>query len=142
MRLRPEYRRAGAILFFAPLPDELDLWPLFEEGLRENRVVALPRFARGQFGITEPSRDCRVLALNRLDLVFVPGVGFDRRGRRLGRGRGYYDRLLVRAAGFHCGAAMDWQVLAALPVEPHDRNLDCILTPTRWLVFARCAARK
>jgi 5-formyltetrahydrofolate cyclo-ligase len=66
-------------------------------------------------------------------LALVPGVVFDQEGRRLGRGKGFYDRLLPSVGGPLCGVAFDWQVLPAIPVEPHDHVLNYILTPSRWL---------
>jgi 5-formyltetrahydrofolate cyclo-ligase len=74
-----------------------------------------------------------VIALNRLDLALVPGVGFDADGRRLGRGRGHYDRLLAQVAGTKCGVAFDEQMAPEIPVAPHDVILNRIVTPTRWL---------
>ena len=143
---------AGCILCFAPLADEPDIWPLVNELLAGDRIVALPRFdpatgeygvARirhpqtdlnpGAFGIPEPASGCPAVALNRLDLVLVPGVAFDVRGCRLGRGKGFYDRLLPQVRGTTCGVAFDEQIVEAVPVEPHDICLDCILTPTRLI---------
>ena len=142
---------AQAILFFAPLPDEPDVWPLLEFALRENRLVALPAYdaarqeylARrvrdlaadvrpGRYGVPEPGTDCPVVPLNQLDLVLVPGVAFDLNGGRLGRGKGFYDRLLSSVRGATCGVAYDEQLVASVPVEPHDIRLNHILTPTRW----------
>ena len=71
--------------------------------------------------------------LNSLDLVLVPGLGFDAAGHRLGRGRGFYDRLLVQIAGTKCGVAFDEQMRPSIPAEQHDILLNCILTPTQWL---------
>jgi len=65
-------------------------------------------------------------------LIVAPGIAFDLRGRRLGRGKGFYDRLLANAAGVKCGICFDEQLLAEIPVEPHDVALDFIATPTRW----------
>jgi 5-formyltetrahydrofolate cyclo-ligase len=56
------------------------------------------------------------------------------KGRRLGRGAGYYDRILEKVPGFTCGIAFDEQISGELPVEPHDVLVDCILTPTRLLL--------
>ncbi len=147
---------ARAILFYSPLPDEIDLSPLMGEALAAGCKVALPRFIpetgvyaayeithpttqciRGTFNILEPSHECPVFPLNRLDLVLVPGVGFDQSGHRLGRGRGFYDRLLISASGVKCGVAFDEQLVEKLPVESHDVRLNYILTPTRWLEFGR-----
>jgi 5-formyltetrahydrofolate cyclo-ligase len=153
LQRQPLWRHARAVLFFAPLPDEPDVWPLVHDALRGGKVVALPRHCAagdhylacvirsarrdlrpGRFGVPEPRADCPVIPLNRLDFVLVPGIGFSLDGARLGRGRGYYDRLLAQVPGWKCGVAFDWQVTPALPVEPHDVRLNCLLTPTRWLV--------
>ncbi len=153
---RPEWRHARRILLYVPLADELDLWPLAAEVLAAGRQLALPRFAPatggyeaalvalldrdlgpGRYGIPEPRPDCPTIPLNQLDLLLVPGVCFDHEGRRLGRGRGYYDRLLTEPHGTACGVAWDPQVRARLPAGPEDQTVDCILTPTRWLAVAR-----
>jgi 5-formyltetrahydrofolate cyclo-ligase len=161
LQSRVEWQQAACILFFAPLQDELDLWPLLIQSLREGRTVTLPRYdpakseygaaqildlgtdlVHGQLGILEPSAACRGIPLIQLDFALVPGLGFDLSGRRLGRGRGYFDRLLTRVRGVTCGVAHDCQVLSVLPTEGHDRTVDCIVTPTRWLACRRQPAGK
>jgi 5-formyltetrahydrofolate cyclo-ligase len=77
--------------------------------------------------------------MNRLDFALVPGLGFTTDGRRLGRGKGYYDRVLAQVRGFKCGVAFDQQIVDEIPAEPHDAQLDCILTPTRWCRVTRGA---
>jgi 5-formyltetrahydrofolate cyclo-ligase len=146
------WRDATSILFFAPVPEELDLWPLLEPALTAGKIVALPRFrsatltyeaARlrdlrrdvcvGRFGIREPGLHCVEVALDRLDLVLVPGLAFDLRGRRLGRGKGFYDRILGAVRGAKCGVAFDEQIADAVPAGPLDVSVNCLLTPTRWV---------
>ena len=146
------WQDASAILFYAPLAEELDVWPLLEAALASGKTVALPRFDAGSgryvacriesvvgdvqaglFAIREPVARCAIMPLNRLDFILVPGVAFDLRGRRLGRGKGFYDQLLAAVRGTTCGVAFDEQLVEAVPVEPHDVVLNCILTPTRWL---------
>jgi 5-formyltetrahydrofolate cyclo-ligase len=143
---------AQSVLFFAPLPGELDIWPLLTEALAAGKRVALPRFLRssktyevceildpqtdleaGHFGIREPKQACQGLASGRMDLILVPGVAFGARGHRLGRGKGYYDQLLAKWEGTTCGVAFDQQMATEIPVEPHDVRLDYVLTPTRWI---------
>jgi 5-formyltetrahydrofolate cyclo-ligase len=86
----------------------------------------------GRFGIREPGESCAEIELNRLDFTLVPGVAFDLQGRRLGRGKGFYDRMLAAVRGTTCGVAFDEQIVGEVPVEPHDTRVNCILTPTRW----------
>jgi len=87
------------------------------------------RLATGMCG----NRALTVLPLNRLDLTLVPGVAFDLHGRRLGRGKGIYDQILAAVGGLTCGITFDEQVVSEVPVEPHDIQVNRILTPTRWI---------
>jgi 5-formyltetrahydrofolate cyclo-ligase len=156
LRRQTVWQRAQAILFYAPWDAELDLAPLLEEALQAGKAVALPRFvsetgtyqavsisdykadcAPGKFGILEPGAHCRSMSIKRLDLALAPGLGFDVSGRRLGRGQGYYDRLLAGIAGAKCGVAFDQQVVEHLPAQRHDVSMNFILTPTRWLEVSR-----
>jgi 5-formyltetrahydrofolate cyclo-ligase len=144
------WKNAGSVLFFAPLPDELDLWPLLEAALAAGKIAALPRFnpagkhyvacrvqnlrseiAPGAFGIREPAARCPEIPLSRLDLILVPGVAFDWHGHRLGRGKGFYDRLLAGTRGVKCGIAFDEQMVNEVPAGPSDVHMNFILTPTR-----------
>ena len=152
-RLRQEriWREAGSVLLYAPLADEPDVEPLWRDALATGKTLALPRFdpetgsyqacrvlnpaedlKPGQFGIPEPGENCPPVALKRLDFILTPGVGFTLDGRRLGRGKGFYDRLLSSVRGSKCGIAFDEQIVNDIPAELHDIRLDCILTPTRW----------
>lgn len=156
LREQPVWQNAKTILFYAPLPGEVNIWPLLADALATNRTVVLPQFnparhhyvgcqithlendlSPGQFGIREPKSHCSEVLLKHLDLALVPGVGFDLMGRRLGRGKGFYDRLLAEISGTKCGVAFDEQIVDEIPTEPHDVHLNCILTPTRWLAAAR-----
>jgi 5-formyltetrahydrofolate cyclo-ligase len=149
-RLEPQLQSAHTILFFAPLPDELDVWPLLEKLLPAKKICALPAFDSaaqsyssrrvknletdiftGKFNISEPLATCEEIPLNRFDLVLVPGMAFDESGHRLGRGRGFYDRILAAASGVKCGVAYDFQLLEKIPMEPHDARVNFIFTPTR-----------
>ena len=146
------WQKAQSILFFAPTQNEVDIWPLLEGALGEGKIVALPRFVpervsytaccvqnitkeirAGHYNIREPVATCTEVALNRLDLILVPGVAFDLHGRRLGRGKGFYDQMLATVRGTTCGVAFEEQIVREVPVEPHDIHLNCILTPRRWI---------
>ena len=149
-RLEPQLRSAHTILFFAPLADELDVWPLLEKCVAAKKICALPAFnpatqtyaarmvfnpdtdiATGKFGVREPLASCPEISLNEFDLMLVPGVAFDVSGNRLGRGRGFYDRILAAASGVKCGVGYDFQLQAKIPTEPHDAKVNFIFTPAR-----------
>jgi 5-formyltetrahydrofolate cyclo-ligase len=149
-RLEPQLRSARSILFFAPMPDELDIWPLLEKFLASPKNCALPAFdpvsqtygarrvmnletdiAPGKFGVREPMPGCPLMPMESFDLVLVPGLAFDLSGSRLGRGRGFYDRILASASGVKCGVGYDFQLLEAIPTEAHDARVNFIFTPTQ-----------
>jgi 5-formyltetrahydrofolate cyclo-ligase len=149
-RLKAQMPSARTILFFAPLPDELDVWPVLELSLTLGVNCALPFFdaakkaygakllknlatdiVTGKFGTREPAASCAEIPLNQFDLILVPGMAFDLSGNRLGRGQGFYDRLLENASGIKCGVGYDFQLLEKIPAEPHDAKVDFILTPAR-----------
>lgn len=90
----------------------------------------------GAFGIKEPIaslREQRAVSPEALDTVIMPGVAFDRRGNRIGYGKGYFDRLLEKLNG-DCrkiGLAFDCQVFAEVPTETHDVPVDHLITETQ-----------
>jgi 5-formyltetrahydrofolate cyclo-ligase len=148
----PAWQNARAVLLFFPVPSEPDIAPLLADALAAGKLLALPRFnaaanayeavrvidtvrelATGPFQVREPVAACPVVPLNRLDLALVPGLGFDARGHRLGRGKGHYDRLLAGFTGMKIGVAFDFQIVDEVPCEAHDIALDAVVTPTRWL---------
>jgi 5-formyltetrahydrofolate cyclo-ligase len=145
------WRKANTVLLYCAVPGEPDLGELLEAALGVEKSVALPRYSAlsgtyevcritrpgsqlvlGQFAIREPSAECPVVELNKLDLALVPGVGFTVNGCRLGRGKGHFDRMLAQVPGWKYGVGFDWQVVAEIPIEQHDIRLDGIVTPTRW----------
>jgi 5-formyltetrahydrofolate cyclo-ligase len=145
----PPYARAQSILLYMPLQAEVDVRLVMERAIADRKDVALPRFlpetnsygaffvrdeplAPGPYNVLEPSMRSPA-PLNQLDLILVPGLAFDARGRRLGRGKGFYDRLLSTASGVKCGICFEEQLLPEIPVEPHDVLLDFLATPTRWI---------
>lgn len=135
----PQWREARTVGFFAPLPEEPDvdlLWAVLG-----TRAVCYPRiqgddlvFLRvpnreallesGRWNLLEPPhRDEHMVDLARIDLLLVPGMAFAADGRRMGRGKGYYDRILARP-GFRAptfGVCFAEQLVPHLPTEDHDR---------------------
>ena len=70
-------------------------------------------------------------------MILVPGLAFDLRGGRLGRGRGYYDRFLAGATGLRVGVCFEDQIVADVPLEPHDLRMDFVVTPSS---ICRCGS--
>jgi 5-formyltetrahydrofolate cyclo-ligase len=157
-RLEVQMQSAGTILFFAPMTDELDVWPLLEKFLAIGKVCALPYFhpiekmygarqitdlaadiVSGKFEVREPSESCKEILLEKIDLALVPGMAIDLNGNRLGRGLGFYDRLLGKIGGLKCGVGYDFQLREKIPAEAHDEKVDFILTPSRCV---RCRPKK
>lgn len=155
LKEQPFFQTATAVLFFAPLPGEADAWLLLEETLAAGKTAALPRFdppeqgyvacrvqnlrteiVAGQFGIREPRPGCAEIPFGRLDLILVPGVAFDLNGNRLGRGKGFYDRLLAETRGVKCGVAFEEQIVDEIPIGSHDAAMDFIVTPSRVITIA------
>lgn len=148
------YRRAMAMMVYAPLPMELDIRPLVEAALRAGRVVCMPKvgwegrsltpvaiqgmddLVEGErFGLREPRPGARVVSKDMLDLVIVPGLAFDAEGGRLGRGAGFYDRFLgsLGPRAVKVGVVYDAQVFPSVPTEPQDVRLDVLVTESRVL---------
>ena len=75
------------------------------------------------YHIEEPTGEA-FTAYEKIDLAIIPGVSFDARGNRLGRGKGYYDKLLPLLHSYNIGICYNFQVNEKLPVEPFDRRMD------------------
>jgi len=148
----PGYRDAGTLLLYVTAFDEeIGTLPLITRALEASRRVVCPRVDKiahrldlfeiedlernlepGVLGIPEPRPTCRSVAPGEVDWVLVPGVVFDLRCNRIGRGAGHYDRLLpgVRPGVPTWAIAFDCQILDPIPVEPHDVPLHGVLTPS------------
>lgn len=148
----PSARAARRILGYYPLGSEVDVTDYLREACALGRTVALPRvegdalvlhrwepwdeLTVGLHGQHEPLETSPLVDADDIDLVLVPGVGFDEEGHRLGFGRGFYDRLLQGfARERRVGVAFDAQVVARLSPEPHDVPMGWVVTPSRALRF-------
>jgi len=86
----------------------------------------------GAFGIEEPEGE-NFIRLHEIEFSLVPGVSFDRHGNRLGRGKGYYDKLLPLLHSYNIGICYQFQVREEIPAEPFDRRMDEVWTEEgRW----------
>lgn len=140
------FNQAQRILFYHALPDEVQTAGFLDKW-RERKTILLPvvcgnelqvvpfdpnRMKPGCFGILEPTGPA-VDNRREIDLILVPGVAFDRNKNRLGRGRGYYDRLFERWRAPRIGICFGFQLLDQVPVEPHDVQMNGILTESEFI---------
>jgi len=157
MRL-PEYRAAQTVLVYVGRPSEVQTDRLLTAAWNEGKRVVVPCCRNGELelfrvesteelaprtlGILEPRPEVRQAAARRvdvpeLDLVVAPGVAFDRRGGRLGHGKGYYDRMLGRARGETpgIGLAFECQLFPEVPMTENDVFMHKVVTEDA--VYAR-----
>ena len=141
---RPEFRQARVVLLYWSMADEVQTHA-FVERWHKHKTLLLPcvdgdnlrlRQYTGpdclvpgqQFGIGEPTGP-EFTALDTIDLIIVPGVAFDRQGNRMGRGRGFYDRLLRSTpSALKIGLAFGFQLMDEIPVEPHDIRMNLVIS--------------
>lgn len=139
----PAYQKARTVYGYLPYNQEVRTVPMLEQALREGKRVAVPKVygeemkflyledfslvAKGYAGIPEPIADGPI-ARDETALVLMPGLAFDRKGRRVGYGGGFYDKFLA-AEPNHPTLALcyDFQLLPGLETEGHDVPVDFVL---------------
>lgn len=139
---------ADRILMYHSLPDELSTHAFLRKW-KDKKHFYLPRvngvnldilpydesrLELGAFHIEEPTGNNTVNA-DEIELVVVPAVAYDRKGNRLGRGKGFYDRLLADTHATKIGVAYEFQMLDEIPAEPHDVRMDMVITQTTTHIF-------
>jgi 5-formyltetrahydrofolate cyclo-ligase len=143
----PEVERAGTILLFASLPEEVPTAPLARAVLERGHRLVYPRshpggrlllhlvdeveaLVVGRYGILEPAETLPEVEAGAVGAALAPGLAWDRNGMRLGRGGGYFDRLFGSAEwqGFICGIFFAVQEVARIPHDPWDAPLGAVAT--------------
>lgn len=150
LKLKP-FQKAEIIALYMAIGGEIRLDPLFSTCWNSGKRTCIPvfdaqtkvyemaeitsetQFKVGNYGIKEPINTPRI-PMKEIDLILVPGVAFSRDGKRLGRGGGYYDRLLAGYQGTAVGVAFDEQIVAEIPCEAHDLPVDYVVTPLKVFI--------
>ncbi len=152
IELDDKFVNSHSIALYLSLPDEVFTHNIVERWYGMGKRIYLPRvkgdllefvkyqpdsLAQGTFGIFEPTNDS-VVSPFQIELMIVPGVAFCSDGRRLGRGRGYYDKYLSQPdfRGYTIGVGYAHQLVADIPCEPHDVRLSKVITSNIY----RCSA--
>ena len=133
------------ILLYSPLPDEVDVSPLISAAYNAGKTTLLPvvegnnlilkhfdgftKMKTGAFNITEPTgKIISISDYHKIDLAIIPGMSFDQRRHRLGRGKGFYDRLLPHLPNaYKMGICFNFQYLDSIPSEEWDVVMDEVM---------------
>ncbi len=139
------FKQAKNVMFFVSFDGEVKTEGMIKEAQRLGKTIVVPvctknrmlkpclldaeaKLTRGSYGIWEPASK-RCLSLKDIDLVIVPGLAFDKRGNRLGRGKGYYDRFLKGLTNktTSIGLAFDFQFLPQIPTTKRDVSVNRVV---------------
>jgi 5-formyltetrahydrofolate cyclo-ligase len=144
----PRFQQAGTVVLYSADENEVQTEAIWRAAVAQDKAVYYPRitadrtdleFVRrypndrlipGTFGILIPPGNDLLTGLQETDVVLTPGVGFDRHGHRLGRGKGYYDQAFrgVLSRALRVALAFEFQVVQEIPVSPSDEPVDHIMT--------------
>ena len=141
-----EFKSAKTIMIYWSAPDELPT-QTFIKKWKDEKLIILPsikgrklrlkryssdvNMVQRALGIWEP--DLKEIFDGKVNLVIVPGVAFDSKKNRLGRGKGYYDRFFRKQKTLKIGVGFDFQLINSVPLNTWDKRLDLILTPSNTI---------
>jgi 5-formyltetrahydrofolate cyclo-ligase len=141
------FREAKTVLLYYPIQNEVDVLPLVKKykhektllfpvshrhGMTVHPYAGNKNMHRGKFGIPEPTTPAYE---GGIDLVIVPAVAFDTKGRRLGRGGGYYDRFIKKQThAVLVGVGYDFQLVDEVPAARHDQRVHRIILPSKTIL--------
>ena len=143
----PAFQDSQTVMLYMALPQEAQTAAILAESRYQGKRVTVPvvkpcglvaaelptgqlQFQPGPFDIPEPAVSTAIIPPEDINCVMVPGIAFDRRGARLGFGKGYYDRFLCRlpATTHVCGLAFSVQIVQHVPDLPHDVRMQSLVT--------------
>ena len=140
------FKKAKVVMFYVAFGGEVNTEEMIREAKKAGKLICVPvyrkdketmqpaifedhaKLKKGPYGVLEPVTEIYVLPED-LDLVIVPGLAFDKKGRRLGRGKGCYDRFLrtLSESSSSIGLAFDFQVLPLVHTAKHDVSVNNII---------------
>ena len=138
----PRFIGATTVLLYHSLPDEVQTHAFVEKWHQQKKVL-LPVVVGdilelrhytgkdclqlGAFHIEEPTGEA-FTEFEKIEFALIPGVSFDKQGNRLGRGKGYYDKLLPLLQSYNIGICYQFQAREKIPAEPFDRSMNEVWT--------------
>ena len=139
------YKNASQIMLYMPLGNEIGTDEMLKAAFADDKKVVLPvtngetgeitpylitkdtQFAVGAFKVREPI-GAEIADVSKTDLIIVPGIAYDRRGARVGFGKGCYDMLLCNSKAVNVGYCYEYQICDEIEDEAHDMRMDYLLT--------------
>ena len=137
-----QFKDAKVVLLYHSLPDELPTHSIIDQW-SSTKTILLPRvdgeylrlyrysptlMVHGSYNISEPSMSCQEYSIGDVDLAIIPAMAFDRKGHRLGRGKGFYDRLLATSSVMKIGVAFNSQIVRNVPADAFDIGMNMVIT--------------
>jgi len=146
-----EYKESQVILFYISYDNEVFTHEMIKNSMLEKKNIVVPLSDKktrtlilskldkwedleiGTYSILEPKKECiQSISIDKIDIIIVPGVGFDKKGNRIGHGMGYIDKLLEDSNyAIHIGLAFELQIVDFMPIEKHDISVNKIITEKR-----------
>lgn len=141
------FKKSKTVLFYVSYDNEVFTHDTIKKCLKEKEVIVpisntknetlilsklenWEDLQNGPYGILEPKKIIEI-SPDKIDLIIVPGVGFDEKGNRLGHGKGYYDKLLQKSNAIKIGLAFECQIVDRIPTDKNDIPVDMIITEKR-----------
>jgi len=148
-----EFKEASSILFYVSYDNEVYTHEMIKDCIKNKKNVVVPvtdkknkklifsklenwdDLSPGAYNILEPNKEkIKEISINEIDLIIVPGVGFDENGNRIGHGKGYYDNLLKNSTkALHIGLTFESQILKQIPIDAQDIPVKKIITEKRLI---------
>ncbi len=147
------YQKAEILLLYCSVSSEVSTEKIFSKALNDNKKVAFPLcldnngvmefyyvndiadLEEGMYGIKAPKRSCEKYTNSENTLCIVPGLAFDKKGYRLGYGKGYYDRFLENFNGISAGLCFEAMLEEILPTDKFDKKTDYLITDKKIYKF-------
>jgi len=150
------YKKAKTIFAFVSFKSEVDTHRIIKRAFEDKKIICVPKIEskqkgmeavkingfdqlkEGYFGILEPVEGCPAIDNKAIDLIFVPGVAFDKQGGRLGYGAAFYDRFLanIDESVEKIAIAYNFQILDHIPMDEHDVRIDGVITEEK-IIFTK-----
>jgi 5-formyltetrahydrofolate cyclo-ligase len=139
-----EYKKAKTVMFFVSFGKEIYTHDMVQEALKgKDKTIVVPkivdfevvpciienfsRLQRSNYGILEPI-EVNEADLHKIDIILVPGIGFDKKGYRIGFGKGYYDKFLKKIEALKIGLCMDFEIIENIPYNEWDVPMDIVMS--------------